>query len=81
MHQEREFPGRVSGTVLRNPDFAAYARAFGGFGTLVEKTQDFEPAFRAAQASNMPAIVHVKYDPDGIAPSATLSALRARKRS
>jgi acetolactate synthase-1/2/3 large subunit len=80
MHQEREFPGRVSGTVLRNPDFAAYARAFGGFGALVEKTQDFEPAFRAAQASHLPAIIHVKYDSDGVAPALTLSALRARRR-
>jgi acetolactate synthase-1/2/3 large subunit len=80
MHQEREFPGRVSGTVLRNPDFAAYARAFGGFGALVEKTQDFEPAFRAAQASHLPAIIHVKYDSDGVAPALTLSALRERRR-
>ena len=41
MHQEREYPGRVIGTALRNPDFAAYARAFGGFGATVEKTADF----------------------------------------
>ena len=41
MHQEREYPGRVSATTLKNPDFAAYARAFGGFGVTVEKTADF----------------------------------------
>ena len=41
MHQEREYPGRVFATGLRNPDFAAYARAFGGFGATVEKTADF----------------------------------------
>ena len=41
MHQEREYPGRVVATALKNPDFAAYARAFGGFGALVEKTEDF----------------------------------------
>ena len=45
MHQEREYPGRVSGTDLVNPDFAAMARSFGGFGATVEKTADFAPAF------------------------------------
>ena len=49
MHQEREFPGRVVGTDLRNPDFAAYARAFGGFGVTVEKTEEFPAAFKAAR--------------------------------
>ena len=48
MHQEREYPGRVVATDLRNPDFAAYARAFGGFGATVEKTADFPAAFAAA---------------------------------
>ena len=76
MHQERDFPGRVSATDLVNPDFAAYARAFGGFGVTVEKTADFEAAFRAAQASNLPAIVHVKIDPDAIMPGTTLGKIR-----
>jgi len=76
MHQERDFPGRVSATDLVNPDFAAYARAFGGFGVTVEKTADFEAAFRAAQASGVPAIVHVKIDPDAIMPGTTLSKIR-----
>jgi thiamine pyrophosphate-dependent acetolactate synthase large subunit-like protein len=57
MHQEREYPGRISATELRNPDFAAYARAFGGFGISVERTEDFPAAFKAAQASGKPAIV------------------------
>src|SRR5213078_397522 len=59
MHQERHFPGRVVGTDLRNPDFAAYARAFGGYGATVERTADFFPAFEAAQRSGKPAILHV----------------------
>ena len=46
MHQEREYPGRVVATALKNPDFAAYARAFGGFGVLVEKTADFAEGLR-----------------------------------
>ncbi len=50
MHQERDYPGRVSATALNNPDFAAYARAFGGFGATVEKTADFAAAFEAAQS-------------------------------
>src|SRR4030081_382049 len=60
MHQEREYPGRVSATVLKNPDFAAYVRAFGGYGATVEKTADLAPAFKAARASGKPAIVHLK---------------------
>ena len=47
MHQEREYPTRVHGTELKNPDFAAYARAFGGHGETVEKTEDFAPGVRA----------------------------------
>jgi acetolactate synthase-1/2/3 large subunit len=77
MHQEREFPARVSGTELKNPDFAAYARAFGGHGETVEKTVDFAPAFQRALASGKPAILELKIDPEAITPSATLSGLRA----
>ena len=78
MHQEREYPGRVSGTALENPDFAAMAKSFGGFGATVEKTQDFAPAFLAAEASGMPSIIHVKYDAEGITPVTTLTAIREK---
>jgi acetolactate synthase I/II/III large subunit len=76
MHQERHHPGRVIATTLRNPDFAAYAKAFGGVGATVEKTADFAAAFKAAQQSGKPAIIHIKVDPDAIAPGTTLSAIR-----
>ena len=76
MHQEREYPGRVVGTQLRNPDFAALARAFGGHGETVETTQDFAPAFARAHASGAAAIIHVKIDPEAITPATTLSAIR-----
>jgi acetolactate synthase-1/2/3 large subunit len=76
MHQEREYPGRVSATVLKNPDFAAYARAFGGFGASVEKTAEFAGAFNAALASGKPAILHIKIDPEAISPATTLTKLR-----
>ena len=65
MHQEREYPGRIIATELRNPDFAAYARAFGGFGASVERTDDFPAAFNEAQASGKPAIIRLAIDPRG----------------
>jgi acetolactate synthase-1/2/3 large subunit len=77
MHQEREFPARVSGTELVNPDFAAYARAFGGHGETVERTADFAAAFGRAVASGKPAVIELRIDPEAISPSATLSGLRA----
>jgi acetolactate synthase-1/2/3 large subunit len=76
MHQERDYPGRPSATMLKNPDFSAYARAFGGFGATVERTGDFADAFRAAQQSGQPAIIHVKIDPEAITPATTLSKIR-----
>ena len=78
MHQEREYPGRVCGTELRNPDFAAYARAFGGFGATVERTADFTDALAAAQRSLKPALVHIKVDPEAITPTTTLGAIREK---
>lgn len=80
MHQEREYPGRVSGTSLRNPDFAAYATAFGGFGERVTRTEDFPAAFARARASGLPAILHCPIDPEAITPTTTLTALRERRR-
>ncbi|UMY15556.1 thiamine pyrophosphate-binding protein [Methylobacterium organophilum] len=78
MHQERDFPGRVCATDLVNPDFAAYARAFGGFGVTVERTEDFPAALEAARASDQPAIIHLKMSTDAIAPGMTLTAIREK---
>jgi acetolactate synthase-1/2/3 large subunit len=78
MHQEREFPGRVCATELHNPNFDAYARAFGGFGAVVRKTSDFPAAFEAARASGLPSIIHLKIDADAILPATTLSGIRER---
>ncbi len=78
MHQEREYPGRISATQLRNPDFAAYAHAFGGFGVSVERTEDFPAAFSQAQASGKPAIIRLKIDPEAITPGTTLAKIRAK---
>jgi len=78
MHQEREYPGRVFATDLKNPDFAAYARAFGAHGETVERTEDFAPAFERAAASGKPALIELKIDPDAITPGTTLSAIREK---
>jgi acetolactate synthase-1/2/3 large subunit len=79
MHQEREYPGRVSGTTLKNPDFAALARAYGGHGETVERTEDFAAAFERARASGLPAIIDVKLDPEAITPTRTLTQIRDKR--
>lgn len=78
MHQEREYPGRVSATDLTNPDFAALAKAYGGHGETVEKTENFAPAFLRARASGKPAIIEIKLDPEAITPTKTLSQIREK---
>ena len=87
MHQERHYPGRVSGTDLVNPDFAALARAFGCHGERVERTADAAGALDRALAADVPAVLHLVVDPEALTPSATLSEIReaamrsARERS
>jgi acetolactate synthase I/II/III large subunit len=76
MHQERAFPGRVSGTDLVNPDFAAYARAFGAHAEAVERTEDFPAALDRALDAGRPALVALTVDPEAITPRATISQLR-----
>ncbi len=76
MHQERQFPGRVIGTDLENPDFPALARAYGAHGERVERTADFEPAFERALASGKPSVLELPVDPERISPRVKLSELR-----
>jgi acetolactate synthase-1/2/3 large subunit len=81
MHQEREFPARVVGSELHNPDFVRYCEAFGGFGVLVETSAQFAPALDEALAfahrHGKPALVHMKLDPEAISPNLTLSQVRS----
>ncbi|MDH3476439.1 MAG: thiamine pyrophosphate-dependent enzyme, partial [Rhodospirillales bacterium] len=77
MHQERHYPGRVSGTDLANPDFAKLAEAYGAFGAAVERTEDFEAAFERALAAGRPALIELRIDPEAITPDQTLSQIRA----
>jgi acetolactate synthase-1/2/3 large subunit len=80
MHQEREYPGRVSATDLKNPDFAALARAYGGHGETVRTTAEFAPALARVRASGRPAILHCLIDPEAITPVRSLSDIRAASR-
>ncbi len=80
MHQEREYPARVSGTDLRNPDFAALARAYGASGETIDTTEDFAPALQRAlshiASTGLPALIELRYDVDLITPNATLASIR-----
>jgi len=80
MHQERHFPGRVVGTDLVNPDFAAYAAAFGAHGEVVTRTEDLEAAVEGALGAGRPAVVELVVDPEGISPRATISEIRDAAR-
>jgi acetolactate synthase-1/2/3 large subunit len=77
MHQERLFPGRVVGTDLVNPDFAALARAFGAHGDVVLRSEDFPDAFERALAQPRPSLLELRVDPEAITPRQTLSEIRA----
>ena len=81
MHQEREYPGRLSATDLVNPDFAALAAAYGAHAETVRETADFGPAFERARASGKPSLLHLILDPEAITPAASLSQIREAARA
>jgi acetolactate synthase-1/2/3 large subunit len=81
MHQERHFPGRVVGTDLVNPDFVAWAHAFGAYGELVLRSEDFPDAFERALAQGRSAVLELRVDPEAITPRQTLSEIRAEAGS
>jgi acetolactate synthase I/II/III large subunit len=76
MHQEREYPARVSGTDLVNPDFVQLALAYGWRGARIDRTEDFESAFAQAMAADRPTLLHLKLDTDVITSRTTITALR-----
>jgi len=80
MHQEREYPKRTSGTELRNPDFAALARAYGGWAETVETTEDFAPALNQALKRKGIRLIHCKTDVEQISNATTITKLREKKR-
>jgi acetolactate synthase-1/2/3 large subunit len=75
MHQAKEYPGRVSGSVLKNPDFCALAKAYGYAAHRVLKTEEFEPALRLALQGDCGAVIEVPLDPDVITTRITLSQM------
>jgi acetolactate synthase-1/2/3 large subunit len=79
MHQERHYPARVSGTDLSagNPDFTAFAKAYGAYAERVERTEDFAAAFTRADAHDGPAVLEIMIDPEALTPAASLSQIRA----
>jgi len=80
MHQERDYPGRTIGTDLKNPDFAALARAYGALAFHVKRTSEFATAFQQAVESRKPSLIHISIDPEAISPTTTLTKLRERKK-
>jgi acetolactate synthase-1/2/3 large subunit len=80
MHQERRYPGRVYATDLVNPDFAAYAQAFGAHGARVERTEEFGDALQEALDAGGPAVIELRVDPEAITPRQTLAEIRAAAR-
>ncbi|MBY6167065.1 thiamine pyrophosphate-binding protein [Pseudooceanicola nitratireducens] len=76
MHQERDYPGRVSATELKNPDFAAMASSFGCYSETVRDSRDFAAAFDRARASGKPALLHCFLDPEALTIAKTLSEIR-----
>jgi acetolactate synthase-1/2/3 large subunit len=76
MHQERRFPGRISGTDLMNPDFAALTRTYGANGIAVERTEDFAPAFEEAANSRKPTVLELRMNPEHLTTRRTLSQIR-----
>jgi acetolactate synthase-1/2/3 large subunit len=81
MHQEREYPARLSGTDLHNPDFAALARAYGWNARAATRTEEVEGAVRDLLAQPVPGLLHLRLDPDVITPRTTLAALRSQAQA
>lgn len=81
MHQERNYPGRVSGTDLHNPDFASLARAYGLHGETVKCTGSFEDAFERCVASNRPALIEVQVSREALTPRQSLSQIREESQN
>ena len=76
MHQEQHFPGRVSGTGLFSPDFAALAASYGVYGATVEEADQFPAAFKGALECNSAALIHVRVDPDALTPTLSLASMK-----
>lgn len=79
MHQEREYPARISGTNLVNPDFVALAKAMGCWAKRVEKTEDFAESFDSLMAHSGPGLIEIVTDPEALTPAKSLSDIRHKR--
>ena len=79
MHQERDYPGRVIGTDMVNPDFVALAQAFGAHAELVRSTEEFEPAFKRSLKAEKLSLIEIQFDANILSPTLTIQGLRSRK--
>lgn len=80
MHQERDYPERICATELRNPDFAALARAFGGWADTVDATEQFAPALDRALGQRGIRLIHCRTDVEQISNATTIGRMRGRTR-
>jgi acetolactate synthase-1/2/3 large subunit len=80
MHQEREYPNRISATQLKNPDFATLARAYGGWAETVEKTAEFAPALDSALKKKGLRLIHCKTDVEQISNATTITNIRGKSK-
>ena len=80
MHQEREYPNRVIGTDMVNPDFVALAKAYGAHAELVVSSDEFEAAFERSVSAGTPALIEVQLDPNILTPTSTIESLRAQAK-
>ena len=76
MHQERNYPGRISATQLTNPDFAAWAHSYGAYAASITEFEQFPSAFATACASSKPSLLHIKVNPDAITPTQSLTTMQ-----
>ena len=76
MHQERDYPNRTLATELVNPDFAKWAQSFGAYGAVVERTEEFAPAFEAAMNAGRISVIEIRVDLETITTRTTMSKLR-----
>ena len=81
MHQERDYPSHVYGTALKNPDFAALAKAYGLHAETVTSTRDIRGAIKRCIDQNSASLIHIKVDPEAITTRTTLTAIRNKAMS
>jgi acetolactate synthase-1/2/3 large subunit len=81
MHQEREYPARVYGTALRNPDFVRLAQAYGCHAERVTETAQFAGALERAIGAGAPALIELMIDPQAITTGQTIDEIRAKALS